>query len=94
MRDIAELTELEAELVNRAIEVYPGALGYSPGRDPHEIAKELVSEGRLERLEIVDAVDVDTGLFAEGMIAYRLTDQHAEEIRRSATQKAESARLN
>jgi hypothetical protein len=89
MREVTELTELEAELIRRPLLVYPGALGYSPARDPRELAAELVNEGRLERVEVVDAVDPNTGLFAEWMIAYRLSDQHAEEIRRSAAAKAE-----
>jgi hypothetical protein len=94
MREVTELTELEAELIRRALLVYPGALGYSPARDPHELAKELVAEGRLERVEVVDAVDPDTDRFVEGMIAYKLTEEYAETIRQSFAHWQDGARWN
>jgi hypothetical protein len=96
MRDVTELTEDEAELVNRLIEAYPAALSYEPDRDPpvHAIAKEVIEEGRVERKEIDDG-DPETGAPIDGiLIAYRLTDEHAEEIRRSAAEKAKGAGWN
>jgi hypothetical protein len=94
MRDLAELTELEAELLNRGITLYPGGLGYHPDREPCQIAATLVEEGRLQRLEIDDAVDPETGTPVEIMITYRLTDEFAEEIRRRAADRAKGAGLN
>ena len=84
MRDLAQLTETEADLVTRLIYAYPGALGYAEHREPpvFEIAWELIEEGRVERIEI------DNGF------AYRLTDQHAEEIRTIAAIKVDDARWN
>ena len=88
MRDASELTEREAELVNRLIKLYPAAGFYVPDRDPpvYEIAKELIEEGRVERK--VDDPEGGT------MISYRLTNDYAEEIRRSAAAQAERARWN
>jgi hypothetical protein len=90
MRDVTELTEHEAELMNRAIETYPGALGYRPDRDPpvREVAAELIEEGRIERREIHDPEDGSL------WISYRLRDEAAEEIRRTAAEKAKGAGLN
>jgi hypothetical protein len=97
MRDVTELTELEADLVNRAIKVYPGALGYHPDRDPavYEVAVELIEEGRIERQEVDDGVDPVTGAQVDQiMVGYRLTDEYAEAIRRTAAEKAAGADWN
>ena len=49
MRDLSELSEQEADLVNGLITAYSAAIGYSLDRDPpvHEVAKELIEEGRV-----------------------------------------------
>ena len=88
MRDITELSEHEAELMNRLIAAYPVGCGYAPDVDPpvHEVAKELIKEGRVERKEI-DESEVQ-------MISYRLTSEYAEEIGRAAREKAEGADWN
>ena len=82
MRDGSQLAELEAEYVNRLIQAYPAGLGYTLDRDPRDHMTDLVAEGRVERKEIHE------GVF------YRLTDEHAEEIRRVAAAKAEGAEWN
>ena len=84
MRDLAQLTETEADLVTRLIHAYPAALGYARHREPavRAIARELLEEGRVERIEIDDGA------------AFRLTDEHAEEIRQIASTKADAARYN
>lgn len=97
MRDLSELSEDEAGLVNRAIEAYPAALSYTLDRDPpvFETARGLIEEGRVERIEVDDAEDPVTGNPVEGvMISYRLTDAQAEEIRRVAAAKQEGAQWN
>ena len=97
MRVLSELTEQEAELVNRLIEAYPAALSYTPDRDPpvHEVARELIEEAGVERKQIDDAQDPVTGdPVEETVIAYRLTDEQAEEIRRVAAEKQEGAQWN
>jgi hypothetical protein len=81
-----ELTEQEAELVNRAIQAYPGGLGYRPDRDPQAIAAGLIEEGRIERLEVTDD--------GEPFVTYRLRDDVAEEIRRIAAERAQGAGWN
>jgi hypothetical protein len=88
MRDGTELTEPEAELVNRLTEAYPAGLGYTLDRDPpmRELAAELVAEGRVERTEFTEG-DV-TG------VSYRLNPDHAEELRQVAAERAESADWN
>lgn len=96
MRDLSELSEDEAGLVNRAIQAYPAALSYTLDRDPpvYETASELIEEGRIERIEVDDARNPLTGIPAEEMVGYRLTDSYAEEIRRIAAEKAEGAGWN
>jgi hypothetical protein len=88
MRDANELTENEAELVNRLIEVYPAGLGYTLDREPpmRELSAELVAKGRVERKQITEG-DLT-------FVSYRLTDEHAEEIRRVAAERAENAGWN
>jgi len=54
MRNITELTQLEAEFVTMLIEAYPAGQGYIPERDHdvRDLTVDLVAEGRVERTEI------------------------------------------
>jgi hypothetical protein len=96
VRDASEITEDEAELVNRLIEAYPAALSYTPDRDPpvHQLAMQLIEEGRITRQVLDDAKDPATGAPVETMIGYRLADEQAEEIRQVSAKKSDAAKWN
>jgi hypothetical protein len=99
LRDISELSEEEAGWVKRLLIMYPEGFGYDLDRDPlvREFAAELVAEGRVERKEIDDGINPQTGEPARPQISYRLTDEHAEEIRRwvhAADAKRDAALFN
>jgi hypothetical protein len=88
MRSVSELSQLEAEFVTMLIEAYPAGQGYIPERDHdvRDLTVDLVAEGRVERTEINE-------LDASG-VSYRLTDKFAEQVRRTAADRAEGAHLN
>jgi len=88
MRNVSELTELEAQFVGMLIQTYPAGQGYVQERDPEVrgLTAALVAEGRVERTEI-DEED------ASG-VSYRLTDTFAEQVRSTAANRAAGADLN
>ena len=96
MRGAGEPTETAARFVNRLVELYPAGAGYSADRDRPviEAVADLVDEGRVERTPIDGGVDPETGAPTGAMVCYRLTDEYAEEIRRVAAERSESAGWN
>jgi hypothetical protein len=88
MLDVSELTEDQAGLVRRLIETYPGGLAYRKGREVHALAAPLVEAGYLTRMTETDL----PGLGEE--IAYKLSEDYAEQVRGTAKEKGEAAQWN
>ena len=97
MRDLSELSEEEAGFVRRLLIMYPGegsattsivTLPYAP------LLGELIAEGYVERKEIDDGINPQTGEPARPQISYRLTDEHADEIRLAAERRSAAAKDN
>jgi hypothetical protein len=88
MRDVTELSELEAKFVINLTKSYPAGYAFSVERDPdmQAFAAELIDEQRVERTEINE----------QGVagVAYRLTDTYADEIRQTAADRADRADMN
>jgi hypothetical protein len=89
MRDVSELSEEEAGWVKKLTIMYPEAFGYGPDKDPdvRTFAAELIEEGRVERVELPEGEGAP-------QVAYRITDDYAEEIREQAKEKGEDAQWN
>jgi hypothetical protein len=87
MLDATDLTEDQATLLRKLLEVYPGALGYKPGRSAHALLAPLVEQGLVITLPDVPGLE-------PGQVAYQAAEEYVERHRQWAEHKAGAARWN